>query len=1046
MKNKKILIFILSVFVINTAMAAELDVLIAKTAIALGDEYSKLASKQQNIILEILEDHPNLLVETKSTNQDGKDDDYDTAKSLYENYKSLALAEYEQVYCDSNCVDVDTVLELSENFNYLEREAFTKYELLLQGLDNSGKVGRFASVYAVNSNFEEHLLGRLSRLVDNQQRFDTEARRMKKIFSDLEGAQIDVDGEIIGADSALLNARNYSLDNQTQISSFNSCVETNATEKKFEINEYQKAVAQYELLQKNIKSNIDKIYDFTFDIPGADKVFTVFANLGWQNSGVGFSTGDKVYINSDGKWNVKGAASIYTKGDLYNGGSSLRTTGFFKKIFKAAVAVTNPSAFLAYTFGKKLVEKHHELAEKEIDEDDTIPFSRIVNKGLEATSEGYYFSFSNSLGSSSGDSRGSSGNAGVSFFGLVSLGGGVSQGTSAGESKGIGSGGTYGLKLTTTVMQDAAVGSLIGSFCEVEPTPASGCELFVVGKGTMLEIDPGIGSKTLWLRANDHETLFTNNSGSAQVKIQKNTTFQSAYDDYIAWGERECDSEGYNCGFEAILENIAYVPDPFLTIQASFNKEFPDMAPKAKEILLQEMNYLVELKILGKDLKAREMSQELHGTKIGHCEDQLEFSKEKLSNTHDLVATLSNRSDEVKNKQAILEVSKNYYEQELANLNYVREKNLQRLKRYFDLTVNAYNYLYLDNFKVDGEAVPYYEGDFYKENIELLRDLILEITALNDLLNPNRSFVVYDLKPDQLEVLQDSDFRKRDLNIRLDTNDFFCQGFGLDDQARVMIEKVGVLLDIDPSKEHLFFQNSNKRSTKINLTHGAENRFFDFQGNEVEYWTPAQKRKVSAYSSRILVDANSDYQELRDSRFFERLSFRKTSFSSTWGIKMNDPSIKMYEDSDTTYSNPLLKGVKLVFWLNSTETQGDLSINRCLPPPNTLQAVYSSSPSEKVDLTWEFDTEDDDYNSIDQFQIYRSESSNKGFEKIGQLDIDDPNCSVSTTTLSCSFEDDMTGVSGKTYYYHIRSSYQSEDKTGNFRSGIKSEEVSVAIP
>src|SRR5690606_15841914 len=130
-------------------------------------------------------------------------------------------------------------------------------------------------------------------------------------------------------------------------------------------------------------------------------------------------------------------------------------------------------------------------------------------------------------------------------------------------------------------------------------------------------------------------------------------------------------------------------------------------------------------------------------------------------------------------------------------------------------------------------------------------------------------------------------------------------------------------------------------------THGLENTFYDFLGNEVEYWMPSQSRDIQGYSTRILVDANSDYYELRDKRYFERLSFRKTSLASTWQVEMKDPAILMYEPSDVTYSNPLLKGVKLVFWYNSTETQGQTLINSCLASPIN---VVANGVSNDVDV------------------------------------------------------------------------------------------------
>src|SRR5690606_21529771 len=102
-----------------------------------------------------------------------------------------------------------------------------------------------------------------------------------------------------------------------------------------------------------------------------------------------------------------------------------------------------------------------------------------------------------------------------------------------------------------------------------------------------------------------------------------------------------------------------------------------------------------------------------------------------------------------------------------------------------------------------------------------------------------------------------------------------------------------------------------------------------------------------------------DYFELRDSRFFERYSFRKTSFATNWKLEMVDPSIRMYEDSDTNFENPLLKGAKLVFWFNSAETQGENPLNQCLIPPYEMAGVVNGST--RPEITWKFPVDDIDY-------------------------------------------------------------------------------------
>lgn len=1008
----------------NCAFAADLDVLIARTALALGDEYSKVSTKYELELAAILSDNPNALTSDIEDAPTG----LTSTKEKFESYKSLALSEYSIVFCEENCPDVIelTGLELPLSYAYLEREAFTKHQMLLNGVNSAGQIGKYSPIYAVNSNFEEHLLGRFTRLVADQQKMDTEARRLTNTLVQLRNGYVENDGEVIGVEQGLLQQSNYSLDAQTQAEGYQSCIETETLTDNFEKSELQSAMAQLETVQKSLKARFDKIYDSVYANAANDKLVTVQANLGWQEQTYVFSANDRILVTATGRWNVKGAITNFQTSHLYVSSKIKDEKGFLDSIKRNIAKVINPigSAIEAIT---NIILKPNAKILKSLAADSKPAFNKI-RQGMDATPEGYYISFSH--GQSTGES--SSTSLGISFIGSLGVSDGESSGTSAGT------GGSYGIKLTTVAVPSIPVGALIGSFCAGNPDSNEFCEKFYIGAGGVFEVPADIEGKNLWLRANE-SSAFSANKGSLQVKVQKQSSFLSLYQQFEDWFSDECDSNGYNCGLGHILENIAYIPDPFVTAKTAFDLQFPDFPPEAVTIFHSYINSFVEAQVALKDLKTREHSREINFTKIATCKSQLELTRQKIENTSELVATYARRQQGAETKRALLEAAREFYEVELAGLNNVREKNLDRIKRYYALTIGAYNYLYLDNLKVEESAQRLFEGDFYKTQIDNLEDLILEITAVNDLLNPNRGFVVYDLSPEELASLQNPDYRLRKTQVRLSYNDFFCQGFNLENQSRVMIEKVGVLLDIDPAREHLFFKNSNKRSTQLQLAHGLENRFYGFDGKEHEFWMPAQKRNVAGYSSRILTDANSDYFDLRDARYFERLSFRKTSFATTWQVDMLDPAIRMHEASDVGFTNPILKGAKLVFWFNSAETGGELNLNQCLQSPYDIIAT----PDEgDVGISFKFDSKDADYSKTEGFSVYRSSAPDKGFRAVGRISLA-TDCELDDDELLCDWDDTLAPVG--TSYYQVRSFYKSQDGQINFLDGIPSEVVSAEI-
>ncbi len=1019
-------LFLIALLTTMPCIASDLDVLIAKTALALGDEYSKLASNYQTKVASYLSSQPEMDFE----NEADVPVEYLSVRDNYHKYKNLALAEYSIIFCNNACLPPNkpTGLEMADRYNFLRREAFTKHQQLGLGSNNAGTIGKISTIYAVTSSFEDHLLGKLTKLVEVQQRLDVEARKLSNTMNDLQNSYVDLESEqIVGVTQSILNEQNYSNEAQTQLSSYESCITSEVIEDNFERDELKKSLSQLDILQKNVRGHMEKAFDSVYQDISGQKVATIKSNLGWQQQLVTLGSKDRILISATGAWNFKGAVEIFEPSHLDVPDDKGLLSGISKGISSMFNSATNA---LGSLMGGLLKPKAQIL--KAIAQSNKPAFNRI-STGLECKAEGYLLTFSEGLGN--GISEGTGASAGVGY-GYFDMGVSSSSGSSSSVSSGIG--GTYTLKLTTTTKPQLPLGALLGSFCDIAPSSDPTCEVFLIGAGTLVEAPNPIGSKKLWLIGNDGGSRAAN-TGSLQVILQKQATFKSYWDEYYDWYTDECDTNGFNCGLGYILENIAYTPNPYAAVKASFTKQFPNFPDEVSNIILQQINYMVEMNLAEKEIKTKELSRELHSTKIATCKDQAAVTLEKVKVSRELMSTFQRRAQTIRTKEMILDTSRKFYEQELAAINTVRLKNIERIKRYYALTVSSYNYLYLDNFRPEGESQPYFEGDFYKSQVDLMEDLISEITAVNDLLNLNRGFVVYQLSNEELQGLTVPDYRLRKSQVKLDHSDFFCQGFDVENQARVMIDKVGILLDIDPAKEHLFFKNPHKRNTQIQLAHGLENIFYGFDGSEKEQWMPSQKRNIAGYSTRVLTDANSDYFKLRDTSIFERLSFRKTSFASTWQLDMTDPSIRMYEDSDTSFTNSLLKGLKLVFWFNSTELQGDSVLNKCLTSPVNL--VSEEALRTGAAISWSFPKDDIDFDFIERFTVYRSTHPENGFKPIGHVNVED--CGDGTTDVDCAYTDSV--VSEGQYYYQVRSAYRKDSTDKYYLNGVPSTATSITL-
>ncbi len=1005
---KKIILWGISLM-LPCAYAADIDTLLAKTSIALGDEYLKVADEYRLQLKEILKLDPNL---EDSDNVS----EYNEIEVNYESYKSLAMDEYSLVFCETSCPDYVDPLVLPSNYQYLLKEAFNKYEYTERDFGLEGTISKYAPIYAVNSNFEEQIVSRVTKIIEEQTSLDSQAREINNTFRNLDSSYIDLESsEITGVDQALLKEDNYDKDNQIQIENYQSCIDNAELNLSFEKDEMEKMWQQYDILNSNLANHFEKVYDYSYSASGGEQYFEISAGTSWQNTTLTFSEGDSVYFEASGEWLV--GSPVY----------AARSKGLFDFAVEAFTSYTGAGFAMGILGEIAGGPKGYSFSDMDIIS------NIIITKKKKTDANGYMFS--NSDGMSEGSSSGSS--AGLSFCG-------ASVGTSTGSSSGISHSvsATLPLYLSSAISSELTVGSLIGSFCDTDPQVDSNCEVFLVGKSSFRSVDMFDAGKKLWLVANNALTNFQYDDGSMQVKISRKEQFKSWWNQYVAWVAQECDENGENCGLKDLIENIAFSPNPYALAKSMIVKEFPDMPVEARSLILEEINYIIEMKMLGKNIKAKELSWELNTAKVGNCENQLDLSMEKLDNTRDIIKTYSALEQNIETKKILLETSRRYYEEELEAINAARLKNLDRLRRYFDIAVKSFNYLYLTDYSATGTIQQYREGQYYEDNIERMKDQVFEITSTNDLLNPNSGFVVYELSSEDLSKLQNSDFRQREALIRLDMNEFFCKGFNLASQARVSIEKMGVLLDIDPANEYQFFKNTHTRSTNVMITHGSENRLYDFLGFLHEYWMPAQKRGIKGISSRVLLDHNSDYYDLKNSSYFERESFRKMSMSSSWKLELKDPAIRMYLSSDTEKENPLLQGVKLVFWYKSAEINGT-AVNQCLIPPYSVEGTVDVSNKPKVD--WKTPVDDYDYDNINSFFVYRSTTSDKGFSAISEIDKSD--CTINGDDLECSFIDsEVVGTAGDTFYYHVRAAHLDLLNADNMMKGIESDVVEVTLP
>src|SRR5690606_38780243 len=100
---------------------------------------------------------------------------------------------------------------------------------------------------------------------EQQQRLDSEARRLANQYNQLKAAFVDEDtSTIVGVDQQVLREENYLIDVQTQITGYQGCIENTQAEYDFESGELVKAVKQLNTMESNVRSNFREVYDYTY--------------------------------------------------------------------------------------------------------------------------------------------------------------------------------------------------------------------------------------------------------------------------------------------------------------------------------------------------------------------------------------------------------------------------------------------------------------------------------------------------------------------------------------------------------------------------------------------------------------------------------------------------------------------------------------------------------------------------------------------------------------------------------------------------------------
>jgi len=831
-----------------------------------------------------------------------------------QNYEKLFGADYSFAGTDPMVLPI--------NFTYLKREAYFKWSILQQGFLSGGHRVRGANLYAVNADFKKDLLERTGQIVEEVRRLDEEARRLRNDYNAIKRARVDENGALVGIDESRLQAQNYSLDTQSQIRQYQGQMESLDLQQG---SESEDIIAKTKILYP-AQDLFQRRWTSLMNVKatgGTSDFVTVQANWNYEDAKTNaitgsFPPGSYLLIRASGKWVPKG---------IISGGAVHPVTSIPPK---------NYFGFFGIRYGD-LGQINFGLNEY-----DALVAQQLQSGALDADANGLSITTQESVTEavertrtdSSSVSVGAQASAGFSLFGNgVTVTASASTGhtdetrNSKGRSKSQGV--TTGYKIANADMPTAVVGSLIAFVDWPGRNPADVQPIFV-GSSGMIQIpnDAPPTDVVLYLMQNDAAGHHGQSTGSVNVEISTTSSFASYMPTFVNWLERGCNNsnadgtEVSDCGFKAILDKVAFQKDPQTFARSALNVFLQSVNPPGPfaKYISDIVEASVSLEMANRELELAIQRSEQTKISAMTARSAYEASQDKAQVTEELVESIQRRADYATQKGPLLAAAVRYYEDEIANVEVLRSHVLARLKRYLGLTIDSFNYLYLTDFKIQGEATVGFEGDFYKQKLDILVDQITNIDVQDDLLNPNRGYLVQDLSAEQVAELK----AKGTTGLVLKPEDFFCKGYGIEDQVRVHIEKVGYLLDIDPINEQRFFKNPNTRRVAIRTTHSNSNVHYDLFGNVIEYYLPSQTKDIYGYSQRVLTDYHSDYVELGLSNAFQRASFRNTSYASSWILELLDR-----QSFDLSYLN----GVKFVIYFTSTEARDGKTLQNCTAAP-----------------------------------------------------------------------------------------------------------------
>jgi hypothetical protein len=843
-----------------------------------------------------------------------------TIISNYNAIASQASTAYQEVFGQDFGIQTGTTLNLPINYQYLKRDAYQKYMILKSGFLIGANRRRGANLYAVNADFKKDIIGRTSNLVSELQRLDTEDQRLQQEYNSFQVSQVDAQGDVTGVTASDLQAQNYSTGVQTQIVQYQGQAQSLDSQLSDEETDLEAAEAVVDSSRSVFSTNWSNLLNVQATSTSSPALITVNATQASFAAVPGtFVPGQLLYIQGAGTWKPRGSIDSATF-TPFDGVSTNGLLGDCVGGVLATIATVGNNCIVGLLeplFGS---DPNSNLIN--LNTQYTTAINAMITDALSCDGNGVYVSTSDSVSQSTSSSTSVS--AGVSFGFSASISTSVSnsEGESSGQSV------TVGMQANNSDLPSANLGALIGQFSGTGLTTAQQ-QPFYIGISNVIQIPSNAtGNVTLSLMQNDIAGHHEHNEGSLQVQISTSTSFASYLPAFWAWFNQSCQSvpnssQVQNCGFQAIVSNLAYETDPesmAASALSGFLNSYPSnlqpVPAEFQQLLTGAVNASLSTAMANVDYDLALSKYEQTEISKDTATSSLALSQQQMTTTANLINQIQKQQATATTSEALLAVGNQYYEDELANMENMRTYVIARLQRYMGITFDSFNYLYLANAQIKGQAQPGHEGDFYYTQLTGLTDQLSDDDVDNDVSNPNIGYLVYQLSASQLSQLVSSGKTEFSLN----PSQFFCQGYGIEDQVRLHIQKVGYLLDIDPLNEQNFFTNPNVRRMAIRTTHGNTNINYDLSGNTIEYYLPSQSKEIYGYSTRVLTDYQSDYTQLGNSDLFQRRSFQNTSYVSDWTMQL---------ENTQSFNLQYLQGVKLVVYFSSVEATNGAQLATC---------------------------------------------------------------------------------------------------------------------